>query len=102
MHVFDVSMKAGAIKKQVEALDNCRVTWGRVKGKVADRAVVEYRPLVLDDGKLALGKPVLRTARLAFNGKGYLLQLPARRHRGNALGLGLRRADALPGGKTGN
>lgn len=74
-HVFDVSMKAGALPEQVEALDQCRISWGVVQNVTGDAVSVRYQPVVLIDGKLALGETSVREARRTAEGKGYLNDL---------------------------
>ena len=74
-HVFDVSMRAGALSEQVESLDQCRISWGVVQGIASDAVTVQYQPVVLRDGKLALGEPATRVARREAEGKSYLADL---------------------------
>ena len=64
-------MRTGALKEQVEALDRCRISWGRIVGLDTDRAEIEYMPLVMRDGRLALGEPTRRMASVSVNGRGY-------------------------------
>lgn len=71
-HVFDVSMRTGALREDVETLDNCRISWGVVENVGDGVAGVRHRPLVLSSGKLTLGAPVLVTARRKMLGRGYL------------------------------
>jgi hypothetical protein len=42
--------------KIAKAMDSCRVSWGKVIGVRRDKLRVEYTPLVLDGGRLSLGK----------------------------------------------
>jgi hypothetical protein len=50
-------------KKKVQSLvDNCRISWGRVKDIEGHRLAVEYRPVVVDDGRFVLSKPVIKKA----------------------------------------
>lgn len=71
-HVLDVSMKTGALKESIDDLDNCRISWGQVQRAEGDTLIVQYNPLVLQEGKLALGKPRERKVFYKANGEGYL------------------------------
>ena len=71
-HVLDVSMRTGALKESIDDLDRCRISWGHVDRIERDELVVNYRPLILEDGKLALGNPTERRARYQVQGRGYL------------------------------
>ncbi len=54
-HVFDVHSRAGELEHSLDTMDNCRVSWGRVTAIAGPVFVVERQPLLLVDGKLALG-----------------------------------------------
>ena len=54
-----------ASKKIAELIDNCRISWGKVVKVGSDELKVELKPLAIDDGRLALTKPVLR--RVKYN-----------------------------------
>ncbi|HME18743.1 MAG TPA: DUF6390 family protein, partial [Nitrososphaerales archaeon] len=49
----------------VKAMDSCRVSWGKVTGVGKDKLQVEYTPLVLDGGRLSLGKT--KSKSVAYN-----------------------------------
>lgn len=55
-HVFDVHSRVGELGNSLETTDNCRVSWGKVT-QIDGAELVERQPLVLVDGKLALGPP---------------------------------------------
>lgn len=57
-HVFDVHSRVGELQNTLETMDNCRVSWGRVVSAERAELVVERSPLVLLEGKLALGAPM--------------------------------------------
>jgi hypothetical protein len=71
-HVLDVSMRTGALKESIDDLDKCRISWGEVARIDGDELVVNYRPLTLKDGKMALGDLTERRARYLVQGRGYL------------------------------
>lgn len=62
-HVFEIYTRAGLMNDEraavaIETMDSCRISWGKVLVVEGDRLVIERRPLVLAEGKLALGAPV--------------------------------------------
>ena len=62
-HVFDIYRRAGLMRDDraaiaLERMDQCRISWGRVMLAEGPRLVIERSPLVLKDGKMALGSPV--------------------------------------------
>jgi len=56
------NLRNESIDTIVKAMDSCRVSWGRVTGVGKDKLQVEYTPLVLDAGRLSLGKTKSKTA----------------------------------------
>lgn len=62
-HVFDVHSRVGELENTLEAMDNCRVSWGRVISADGAELLVERQPLVLMNGKIELGPA--RQARVA-------------------------------------
>lgn len=68
-HVFDIYTRAGLMNNDkadiaLSTMDSCRISWGRVVDVEADHLVVERQPLVLCNGRLALGAAVpLRVTR---------------------------------------
>jgi hypothetical protein len=71
-HVLDVSMRTGALRENIEDLNRCRISCGQVQRVEGDLLVVTYQPLVLRDGRLALGEPAERRVAHRLNGAGYL------------------------------
>ncbi len=70
-HVFDVHSRVGELENTLETMDQCRVSWGRVASVDGPELVVERRPLVLEEGKLALGpSQVVRVVR-QVEGRGF-------------------------------
>ena len=74
-HVLDVCMRTGALADQVEILDRCRISWGVVQGVSGDAVTVRYEPVVLQAGKLVMGRPSVRETRRAAEGLSYLKDL---------------------------
>lgn len=54
-----------ASKKIAGLIDNCRISLGKVAQVESEELKVQLRPLMIDDGGLALAKPVLR--RVKYN-----------------------------------
>ena len=54
-----------ASRKIAVLIDSCRISWGKVVQVGAEDLKVEVKPLVIDDGRLGLGAPVLR--RVKYN-----------------------------------
>jgi hypothetical protein len=71
-HVLDVHSRAGEIEHSLETMDNCRVSWGRVVRLDGAALVVERQPLVLQEGKLALGEARSETVLRQVDGKGFV------------------------------
>lgn len=76
-HVFDVYRRAGLLRDDraavaLERMDQCRISWGRVLFVEGAEVVVERSPLVLRNGKLALGLPTPTRVLRQIDGRGYL------------------------------
>ncbi len=60
-HVMDahsrLSSRTGEIGVGLQAIEECRIGWGRVKRIEKAYLIVEHQPLVLENGRLALGPP---------------------------------------------
>ena len=54
-----------ASKKIAALIDSCRISWGTVAEVGSEDLRVKLKPIVIDDGRLALGRPVLR--RVKYN-----------------------------------
>ena len=61
-HVLNVWRRTGHLERDhtVESMDECRISWGRVREVEGPVITVETEPLVLKDMKLGLGKPIVR------------------------------------------
>lgn len=63
-HVMDAlsrqSSVTGEIGVGLEAMEECRIGWGKVRRIEGSHLAVEHQPLVLEEGKLALGDPIER------------------------------------------
>lgn len=60
-HVLNVFTRTGHqnIVHTLETMDACRIGWGRVIQN-SSKILVETQPLILKNGKLALGKPIIK------------------------------------------
>jgi hypothetical protein len=57
------NIKNEAQRKIAEVIDNCRISWGIVRGVGKSELKVEARPVKMDDGRLALDRPSLKRVR---------------------------------------
>ncbi|OHA09448.1 MAG: hypothetical protein A3B37_01970 [Candidatus Sungbacteria bacterium RIFCSPLOWO2_01_FULL_59_16] len=59
-HVLDIWKRTGHLEvpHTLESMDECRISWGKVLAVDGPAITVEYEPLVISEGKLALGVPV--------------------------------------------
>lgn len=65
-------MRSGAADHVLQTLEQCRIRWGRVRAVMGPELLVSVEPLVLRQGKLALGEPVLEQARRWVDGRGFV------------------------------
>ncbi|MGI8551141.1 MAG: DUF6390 family protein, partial [Dehalococcoidia bacterium] len=73
-HVFDVHSRVGELEQSLETMDNCRISWGCVVRTAGAELVVERSPLLLIDGKLALGPARTEAMLRQVDGKGLVEQ----------------------------
>jgi hypothetical protein len=59
-HVLDVWQRTGHLEREhtLESMDSCRISWGTVLDVDGPFINVETEPLILKDGKLALGQAI--------------------------------------------
>lgn len=59
-HVLDIWRRTGHLDREhtLESMDECRVSWGRVKNVNGPTITALTEPLLYADGKLFLGEPV--------------------------------------------
>jgi hypothetical protein len=70
-HVLDVHSRLGDLAHSLATLDNCRVSWGHVLHVEAGELVVNRIPLLLREGKLALGEPTPERIARQVDGRGF-------------------------------
>jgi len=70
-HVFDVHSRVGEQSHTLETMDQCRISWGRVVSTDGVELVVERQPLVLLEGKLALGPAETERVARQVEGRGF-------------------------------
>lgn len=70
-HVFDVYSRVGEIENTLVTLDQCRISWGKVVQVEGPELVVERQPVVLDEGKLALGESASERVTRQVDGRGF-------------------------------
>ena len=70
-HVFDVHSRVGELGHSLHTMDQCRVSWGRVIQVEGHELVVERQPLILREGKLALGSGEATRVLRQVDGRGF-------------------------------
>lgn len=70
-HVFDVHSRVGELEHSLATMDQCRVSWGRVRTVDGPELIVERQPLALIDGKLALGPAQPERVTRQIEGRGF-------------------------------
>jgi hypothetical protein len=71
-HVFDVHSRVGELEHSLETMDQCRVSSGRVRAVEGAEVIVERQPLLLQEGRLALGPPEPFRAARQVEGRGFV------------------------------
>ena len=71
-HVFDVHSRVGTLDHSLDTMENCRISWGRVKEIAATHLVVEHQPLLLECGKLKLGETTEKRLLCQTNGTSFI------------------------------
>jgi hypothetical protein len=70
-HVLEVCRRTGALAENLETLDNCRISWGRIQSVDGAHLIVETQRLRLEAGQLILGPAQLRQALRQIEGRGF-------------------------------
>jgi hypothetical protein len=70
-HVLDIHSRLGELEHSLATLDNCRVSWGRVRAVEAGELVVDRAALVLRAGQLVLAEPVSERVARHVDGRGF-------------------------------
>jgi Family of unknown function (DUF6390) len=70
-HVLDVHSRVGELGHTLATLEGCRVSWGKVVRCDGSEVTVERQPLVLRDGKLALGEARTEQVLRQIDGLGF-------------------------------
>lgn len=76
-HVFEIYVRAGLMRNNkadimLETMDSCRISWATVTGIAGDHLVVERAALVLDEGRLALGRGRATEVTRQIDGYGFV------------------------------
>jgi len=76
-HVMNIWARTGAknIKHTLKSIDECRISWGKVKEIKKTKIVVDFQPLVIKDDKLQLGEPIDREAITYLDDKSFVRNL---------------------------
>ncbi|MGH9183883.1 MAG: DUF6390 family protein [Acidimicrobiales bacterium] len=70
-HVIDVYRHLEHDEVGMAAMESCRISWGRVRSVDGASLVVDRQPLVLAEGKLALGEDRPERVLRSLSGKGF-------------------------------
>jgi len=70
-HVLDVYRHLESDSVGMAAMESCRISWGQVREVDGASVTVDRQPLVLVDGKLALGPARAERVLRAFEGRGF-------------------------------
>jgi hypothetical protein len=73
-HVFSMPVGAGHLERgpNLDMMDECRVSWGRVVADHGDALLIERRPLYQDGDAIILGPPAPCRVFRGFDGKALL------------------------------
>jgi len=70
-HVLDVYRHVESEEVGMAAMESCRISWGQVRQVDGASVTVDRQPLVLRDGRLALGEVQAERVLRAFEGRGF-------------------------------
>lgn len=70
-HVIDVYRHLESKEISMAAMENCRISWGKVKSVEDNSLLVERQPLVVQDSKLRLGEARAERVLRSLSGKGF-------------------------------
>lgn len=76
-HVMNIWLRAGKknIKHTLESINECRISWGKVKEIKKSSVIVDYQSLMIKDDKLILSEGVEREVLTQFEDKGFVKDL---------------------------
>ena len=71
-HVLDVHSRVGELGEVLSTMDHCRVSWGTVVDVAGSELIVDRVPLILELGKLVLGRPIRERVVRQIDGRGFV------------------------------
>jgi hydrogenase maturation factor len=76
-HVMNIWLRAGKINIQhtLKSIDECRISWGKVREIKKSSVVVDYQPLIIENDILKQGSAVKREVLTQFNDQGFVKDL---------------------------
>ncbi len=76
-HVMNIWLRAGKlnINHTLKSIDECRISWGKVRKINKSTIVVDYQPLVMKNDKISLGDIIAREVVTHFDDKGFIRDL---------------------------
>ncbi|MBD3359589.1 MAG: hypothetical protein GF365_02680 [Candidatus Buchananbacteria bacterium] len=76
-HVMNMWIRTGKlnIKHTLKSIDECRISWGKVKKIKKNSVIIEYQPLIIENDKLKFGEIIDREALTQIDDKGFVQDL---------------------------
>lgn len=76
-HVMNIWLRAGKIniKHTLKSIDECRISWGKVKNIKKSSIIVDYQPLVIENEKIKQGQIIDREVLTRFDDRGFVNDL---------------------------
>jgi len=76
-HVMNIWLRAGKINIQhtLKSIDECRISWGKVKEIKKSSVIVDWQPLIIAEDKLKQGQMTQREILTQFNEQGFVKDL---------------------------
>jgi len=76
-HVMNIWLRAGKINimHTLKSIDECRISWGKVKKIKKSTILVDYQPLIIKNDKITLGEVIERGVLTQFDNKSFVKDL---------------------------
>jgi hydrogenase maturation factor len=76
-HVMNIWLRAGKlnINHTLKSIDECRISWGKVKKIKKSSIIVDFMPLIIKNDKIMLGEAMEREVLTQFDDKGFVKDL---------------------------
>jgi len=76
-HVVNIWLRAGKlnISHTLKSIDECRISWGKVKNIKKSSLMVEFQPLVIVSNKIQIGQPIEREVVTHIEDKSFIREI---------------------------